>query len=32
MNEGEKFTQLFTDGSTEKIYSLSNFGLKKWKL
>ena len=32
MNEGENFTQVFSNGSTDKVYTLSNFGLKKWKL
>lgn len=32
MSEGEKFTQLFSSGDKDKVYSLSNHGLKRWKL
>jgi hypothetical protein len=32
MSQGENFTQLFFDGSKDKVYSLSDRGLKRWKL
>ena len=32
MNEGENFTQVYSNGSKDKVYTLSNFGLKRWKL
>lgn len=32
MNEGEIFTQVYSNGSKDKVYTLSNFGLKRWKL
>jgi hypothetical protein len=32
LSEGETFTQLFTRGNADEVFTLSNLGFKKWKL